>query len=128
MFFQGGRSRRRHDGTVAQSRPEREVQEPSAGTSALDAALQLASHDVRELVDAALSKAGLTPTDAARIMGVSLSLFLRQLQNVEKQHLSLQRLWLLPDVFWRELFVLLAKRRKLARAQQRLVFDIELEP
>ena len=57
-------------------------------------------------------------------MGISASLFSRQLQNADNQHLSLQRLLRLDDAFWRELWMLVAERRKLARIHRRVVFEV----
>lgn len=85
---------------------------------------QLSSAEVRELVTRALERAHITPTEAAKRMGISLSLFLRQLENLDNQHVSLQRLFRLPDEFWRELLVLLADRRQLAHVERRIVLEL----
>jgi hypothetical protein len=80
---------------------------------------------IAALVVAALEAAHLTQEAAAVLMGISASLFSRQLQNLDNQHLSLQRLDRLPDAFWLELMVLVVERRKLARVRRRaLVFDV----
>jgi hypothetical protein len=103
---------------------EPEVQFVKRNPIEAEAARQLLSSEVAELVTRALAAAAITPTQAALHMGISLSLFLRQLQNQDNQHVSLQRLFRLPDAFWRELLVLLAERRKLAQVQRRIVLEL----
>ena len=89
----------------------------------VDAALQKASRDVRSLVEGALDSAHLTKEAAARdYMRITPSLFGRQLVNEDNQHVSLQRLYLLPDSFWRELLINVAEKRGLARVVRDLVF------
>lgn len=122
------------DRTLTRSIRRGEVQRPKCGLARVDVppqdlasddiALQMVSRDVGDLVEKALDAAHITPTEAARKMGISLSLLGRQLQNIDNQHLSLQRLYRLPDAFWRELWVLVAERRKLARVRRRVVFEV----
>jgi hypothetical protein len=110
---------------VSQGDPAAEVQSLKRGLPHDEAARQMVSSgEVRELVTLALDAAHITPLQAAAKMGISLSLFLRQLENHDNQHTSLQRLFRLPDGFWLELLVLLAERRKLAHVQRRIVIEV----
>jgi DNA-binding NtrC family response regulator len=117
-FFQRDRSVSRTD-AAAEVQPLK--RQPAFDETALQ---QLSSAEVRELVTRALERAHITPTEAAKRMGISLSLFLRQLENLDNQHVSLQRLFRLPDEFWRELLVLLADRRQLAHVERRIVLEL----
>jgi len=112
-FFQEARAARRR--TVSQ--PAGQLKLPTAEASALDAplTLQQVSSVVESLVTHAFDVSGLSKDAAARWMRISPSLLSRQLQNRDDQHLSLQRLYLLPDAFWRELLVNVIDRRNLAR-------------
>jgi hypothetical protein len=120
VYFQAAAARRRRPGgTVPQLLGQMELQH---GEALAIAALQKASCDVRELVEAALDVAHLTKDRAAaQFMQITPSLFGRQLQNEDNQHLSTQRLWLLPDEFWRDFLISAAVRRGLARVQPRRV-------
>lgn len=62
-----------------------------------------------QLVATALDRAEIPVKAAAADMGISESLLHRQLKG--KDHLSWQRLNLLPDRFFAELLVLIAQRR-----------------
>jgi plasmid maintenance system antidote protein VapI len=70
----------------------------------------------------ALARAGISQKSAALTMGIPEPQFSRQLKGQE--HLSFQRLLKLNDDFWRELWVLLAIRRKLARVRRRVTFEL----
>lgn len=76
-----------------------------------ETALQLTEPAAR-LIALAIDRAGLTVKAAASDMGISESLLARQLRGQE--HLSWQRLNLLPDLFFRELLVLIAESRGIA--------------
>jgi len=110
--------------TVSQALGRSEVKDPKCDPIETEAALQSLSSEVRTLILDALDAAHMTEDQAAREMGVSASLFSRQLQNLDNQHLSLQRLYRLPNSFWRELWMLVAERRKLARVRRRVVFEV----
>lgn len=69
--------------------------------------LQKVSSDAGRLVMRALDRAGIAQKEAAATMGISESLLARQLAGTE--HLSWQRLSLLPDRFKQELAVALAE-------------------
>lgn len=77
-----------------------------------------------ELIVLALNQIGMSQKEAAIVMGIAEPQLTRQLRGDE--HLSWQRLFKLDDAFWRALWVLLAKRRKLARVRQRITFDFEV--
>lgn len=115
----------RNDRTLPPRAGAREVQEVQPRPGSSRDTRQAVSCDVSELVRLALDAAHITPTTAAATMGVTLSLFLRQLQNLDNQHVSLQRLYRLPDPFWREFAMLVLERRRLARVQRRIVFDVD---
>jgi DNA-binding protein Fis len=119
VLFQRALARRRR--TVPQLLAGMEVQAPEAVT---DVALQEVSSDVAALVVAALGSR--SQADAARVMGVSESLLTRQLQNVDNQHLSLQRLWRLDDAFWREFVLLVIERRQLAVVNRSAIVEFKL--
>jgi plasmid maintenance system antidote protein VapI len=70
----------------------------------------------------ALESVGMSQKEAATTMGIPDSQFTRQLRGQE--HLSWQRLFKLPDTFWRELWMLVAERRKLARVKRSVVFEV----
>lgn len=78
-----------------------------------------------QLVARALESAHITRGQAAGYMGISEGLLSRQIENIDNQHLSWQRLFRLPDRFWRQLWWLVAKQRKLARVRRRVVFEME---
>lgn len=65
-----------------------------------------------EVLDIARGLARLEPKQMADDMGISHSLVLRGLRSVD--HLSFHRLWELPDEFWAELLVAIAKARSVA--------------
>lgn len=110
--------------TVPPPLQRREVQELHRDVGRDARALQeLSSPEVRTLIEDALDRAHLTKDQAARMMGITPSLLGRQLQNLDNQHVSMQRLWLLTDLFWRELLVGIVERRKLARVRRRLIFE-----
>lgn len=71
-----------------------------------------------QLIARALDRAGLTVKAAASDMGISESLLARQLKGME--HLSWQRLNLLPDRFFYELLFLIAEARGLAQEDRTL--------
>lgn len=111
LFFQEGPAARRHRAlgpTVAQQLAGAEVQLP----------------EVSKLVVLALKYSRLTKDAAAKQMLITPSLFGRQLLNVDGQHTSLQRLWLLPDDFWREFMVHVIEARRLGRVQRPTLFDL----
>ena len=120
VYFQ---RRQRAGGTVSQARELAEVQEVHRAVGRDARALQEVSSDVRELIEAALDRAHLTKDQAARIMGITPSLLGRQLQNLDNQHVSMQRLWNLTDLFWRELLIGIVERRKLARVRRRVILE-----
>jgi hypothetical protein len=116
-FYQQGSPRR---ASVQWAMPVAEVPAPEvAGGGALHLS------EVSSLVAESLRDANLSAEQAAGLMGISASLFGRQLQNLDNQHVSLQRLYRLPDTFWRPFLKRLAMRRKLARVSERLVFEFE---
>lgn len=77
-----------------------------------------------DLIALALEAAHITRGQAAGYMGISEGLLSRQIENVDNQHLSWQRLFKLPDSFWRELLFLTIERRKLAKIRRRAVFEL----
>ena len=81
--------------------------------------LQLTEPQAR-LIAKALDRADLTVKAAAVEMGISESLLARQLRGLE--HLSWQRLNLLPDRFFLELLILLAEARGIATVETTLKF------
>lgn len=90
-----------------------------------DSARKKVSCDGQVVADA-IDRSGLTRGEAAGHMGISEGLLSRQIDNADNQHISWQRLNLLPDRFWRELWMLVARRRKLARVRHRVVFEMEM--
>lgn len=74
-----------------------------------------------EVLDLARSNARLEPKQMADDMGISHSLVLRGLKSGD--HLSFHRLWELPDAFWAELLVAVAKKRRIATV--RTTIEIE---
>ncbi len=77
-----------------------------------------------DLIAKALEQAHITRGQAAGYMGISEGLLSRQIENIDNQHLSWQRLFKLPDVFWRELLFLTIERRKLAKIRRRATFEL----
>lgn len=63
------------------------------------------------VLDRARGTIRLEPKQMADAMGISHSLVLRGLKSVD--HLSFHRLWELPDAFWIELIIAIAKERLL---------------
>lgn len=122
VFFQRALSRRQR--TVPQLLSQMEVQADVAPAAAIGTSLQEVSCEVESLVLSALGVR--SQADAARVMGVSESLLARQLQNVDNQHLSLQRLWRLDDAFWREFVLLVIERRQLAVVNRHATVDFQL--
>lgn len=123
VFFQRALARRPRP-TVPQLLARMEVQGDVAPTVEVKTSLQEVSSDVGALVLGALG--GRTQADAARAMGVSESQLARQLQNLDNQHLSLQRLWLLDDAFWREFVLLVIERRRLAVVNRSAFVEFKL--
>jgi hypothetical protein len=70
--------------------------------------LQKVKSDAGQIVDQAITASGMSRDTAAREMGISPSLLTRQIQNTDNQHISFQRLWLMPDRFKRELIETMA--------------------
>jgi hypothetical protein len=70
----------------------------------------------------ALERAGLSQKAAAIEMGISEAQFTRQLRGQE--HVSWQRLFKLPVAFWRELIVVMAEVKQLARVSRRVVLKV----
>lgn len=120
VFFQAGRAT---DRTVPQVSKESQRRTLKPARAEVDPALQVPLSAMGELIVLALDKAHLTEAEAATTMGISGSLFSRQLRNLDNQHISLQRLDNLSNAFWKEFVLLVAERRKFARLQQRLVFE-----
>ncbi len=87
-------------------------------------ALQEVSYIPGALVDAALAAAQITRGQAAGHMGISESLLARQIHNADHQHLSWQRLFSLPDAFWREMLILIAEKKRIADIKQELTITI----
>jgi hypothetical protein len=121
VYFQGPASRRRRSVPPLLS----QLEVPGAEVQTEAALQRVSSTDIADLVEKALDASHLTKAFAAGRMGISLSLFVRQLQNIDNQHLSLQRLYRLPDAFWVEFWLLVIKRRKLARVRRRVIFEAE---
>lgn len=120
VYFQGAPSRRRRSVPGLLDQMEVPGTEVPAGVD--DGALPAAVvREVEALVDAGLGGARLTREEAtSAFLGISLSLFNRQLRNQDHQHVSLQRLYLLPDAFWRAFVLDLVERRQLATVQRRI--------
>lgn len=76
------------------------------------------------LVERALNRAGINRKQAAGHMGISESLLTRQMQNIDHQHLSWQRLFSLPDEFWTEMLLLIAEAKRIAAVEQTLTITI----
>lgn len=83
--------------------------------------VQKLNPDAGEVLDLARSNARIEPKQMADEMGISHSLVLRGLNA--KDHLSFHRLWELPDAFWAELLVAVARKRRVA--QVRTTIDID---
>ena len=112
--------------TVA-SRLERvEVRQVKSTLPPAAAALQELSCVPGELVEKSLALALLDHEEAATKMGVSGSLLSRQIKNLDNQHLSLQRLWNLPDSFWVAFIVLAIEERHLSSEPVRREIRITL--
>ena len=107
--------------TVLGSPRTAELQSVSGKGHTLKASLQKVSSSPSALISTALSRANLSQKEAALTMGISESLLARQLKGDE--HLSWQRLFLLPDAFWLELLVVIAETRGIATVRT----QIELE-
>lgn len=78
--------------------------------------------DVGALVVAVLDRSDLSQKEAALTMGISETRFTKQLKGEE--HLSLRRLWSLPDRFWRELLIEVARRKRVARVRRQVVMEM----
>lgn len=123
VFFQADRAA---DRTVPQLSKESQLPAAKRVGADGDPALLVPLCETGELIMLALGAAHLTVAAAAEKMGIPGTLLSRQLRNLDNQHVSLQRLYRLPDPFWRELMVLIAVRRKLARVRRRMVFDFDV--
>lgn len=77
--------------------------------------------DAGEVLDSARERIRMEPKQMAEEMDISHSLVLRGLKGVD--HLSFHRLWVLSDDFWRELLVVIAKKRRVARVNISLDFS-----
>jgi hypothetical protein len=106
--------------TVAEKLSGVELRQAKSQIRKKPVALQEVSSVPGELVRAAFDLAHLDREQAAAMMGVSGSLLARQLQNVDNQHLSLQRLWNLSDPFWREFVLLILRARRLGRVRREI--------
>lgn len=82
--------------------------------------LQLTEPHAR-VIAKALDRSDLTVKAAASEMGISESLLARQLKGLE--HLSWQRLNLLPDRFFCELLILLAETRGIATVRTQIQLE-----
>lgn len=103
--------------SIVQPNRAAELQRVSGKGHAAKASLQKVSDTLStSLISRALMRAGLSQKEAALTMGISESLFARQLKGVE--HLSWQRLSLLPDAFWLELLFVVAESRGVARVRR----------
>lgn len=92
------------------------------------AALQLLACDDLDpgaLLFLALKRARIPQEQAAEIMGISGSLFSRQLQNVDNQHVSWQRLFKLPHTFWQELWDLVFVAKELGKVIRRYEYEVK---
>lgn len=85
--------------------------------------LQKLKADAGDVLDIARSNARIEPKQMADAMGISHSLVLRGLKSGD--HLSFHRLWELPDAFWAELLIAIAKRRRVATVRTLIEFDHE---
>lgn len=74
-----------------------------------------------EVLELARSNAQIEPKQMAADMGLSHSLVLRGLKSAD--HLSFHRLWELPDSFWTELLIAIAKRRRVATVRTSIEVD-----
>lgn len=83
--------------------------------------VQKLNRDAGEVLELARGNALIEPKQMADVMGISHSLVLRGLKSAD--HLSFHRLWELPDEFWAELLVAIAKRRHVARVCTTIEFD-----
>lgn len=108
--------------TVANAARSTELQRVSGKGHQAKASLQKVSDTLStSLISLALSRAGLSQKEAALTMGISESLLARQLKGDE--HLSWQRLSLLPDAFWLELLFVVAEARGVGRVRRVLEED-----
>ena len=114
LFFQDALDDRRSRGRL-----EVHSREPRLVDAAT--ALHQVSRDVEQILLDALRVVRLDQADAARRMGISASLFSRQLQNVDNQHISVQRLYLLEDAFWRAFLIGVIEQRRLATIEPRTI-------
>jgi hypothetical protein len=96
-----------------------ELQTLSGRTHTAKAVLQKVSSSA--LIGLALSRANLSQKEAACEMGISESLLARQLRGDE--HLSWQRLFLLPDKFFLELLIVIAETRGIASVRTQIEFE-----
>lgn len=74
--------------------------------------VQKLNPDAGDVLEVARAIAQIEPKQMADVMGLSHSLVLRGLGS--KDHLSFHRLWELPDAFWAELLIAIARKRKVA--------------
>lgn len=65
------------------------------------------------LIALAIARSGMSHKEAAIVMGITEAQLSRQLACLE--HVSWQRLYRMPDAFWRVLLVVIAERRGVAK-------------
>jgi hypothetical protein len=112
--------------SVANGSAAAELQSVSGRTHTAKAVLQKVSGASTALISVALSRANLSQKEAALTMGVSESLLTRQLKGDCKpgdEHLSWQRLFLLPDKFFLELLIVIAETRGIASVRTQIEFE-----
>lgn len=108
--------------SLAELRARMEVRRDEVELQGSAPVVQEVSSDVAAIVLCALGP--VSQEDAARTMGISASLLARQLQNVDSQHLSLQRLWRLDNDFWTDFVVLVTEHRQLGIVRRQVVLDL----
>lgn len=96
-----------------------ELQTVSGRNHTAKAVLQKVSSSA--LIGLALSRANLSQKEAASDMGISESLLARQLRGDE--HLSWQRMFMLPDKFFLELLIVIAETRGIASVRTQIEFE-----
>lgn len=88
-----------------------------------EGAVQKLNPEAGEVLDLARVNIRLEAKQMADAMGISHSLVLRGLKSAD--HLSFHRLWFLPDEFWAELLIAIAKKRGGLRVRTTIDFDSE---